>query len=44
VALQAKAVEMTEVCVKGGGHPIANFRRLMRRPSFECGPTRLPLN
>ena len=43
VALQAKAVEMIKVCVNGGGHPIANFKRLMRRLGVECGPTRLPL-
>jgi N-acetylneuraminate lyase len=43
VALQAKAVEMIKILVNGGGHPIANFKRLMRRLNVECGPTRLPL-
>ncbi len=43
VALQAKAVEMIKILVSGGGHPIANFKRLMRRLSVDCGPTRLPL-
>jgi N-acetylneuraminate lyase len=43
VALQAKAVEMIQILVKGGGHPIANFKRLMRRLGVDCGPTRLPL-
>jgi N-acetylneuraminate lyase len=43
-ALQVRAVEMIKVCVNGGGHPIANFKRLMRRLGVDCGPTRLPLN
>jgi N-acetylneuraminate lyase len=43
VALQAKAVEMIKILVNGGGHPIANFKCLMRRVGVECGPARLPL-
>lgn len=43
VALQATAVEMIKTCVNGGGHPIANFKCLMRRLGVDCGPTRLPL-
>jgi N-acetylneuraminate lyase len=43
VALQARAVEMIKICVNGGGHPIASFKRLMRRLGADCGPTRLPL-
>lgn len=42
-ALQARAVEMIKTCVNGGGHPIANFKCLMRRLGVDCGPTRLPL-
>jgi N-acetylneuraminate lyase len=42
-ALQARAVEMIQICVNGGGHPIANFKSLMRRLGVDCGPTRLPL-
>lgn len=43
VALQTRAVEMIKICVNGGGHPIANFKRLMCRLGVDCGRTRLPL-
>ncbi len=43
LALQARAVEMIQICVNGGGHPIAAFKSLMRRLGVDCGRTRLPL-
>ncbi len=41
--LQARAVEMIDVCVKSGAHPIAAFKRVMRRVGIDCGPVRRPL-
>lgn len=42
-ALQARAVQMIEACVRSGAHPIAAFKSLMRGLGVDCGPTRLPL-
>jgi N-acetylneuraminate lyase len=41
--LQSRAVQMIEACVTSGAHPIAAFKRLMRRLGVDCGPTRLPI-
>lgn len=43
VALQARAVEMIQACVRAGGHPIAAFKTLMGRMGCACGPCRPPL-
>lgn len=42
-ARQARAVEVINLCVHSGAHPIAAFKWLMRRVGIDCGPPRLPL-
>jgi N-acetylneuraminate lyase len=42
-ALQRTAVDMIQACVKAGGHPIANFKSLMRRLEVDCGGCRPPI-
>jgi N-acetylneuraminate lyase len=41
--LQRTAVDMIQACVSAGGHPIANFKSLMRRLDVDCGACRPPL-
>jgi N-acetylneuraminate lyase len=42
-ALQRTAVDMIQACVQAGGHPIANFKTLLRPLGVDCGPARPPL-
>lgn len=44
VGLQRTAVSMIQACVNAGGHPIANFKSLMRRFDVDCGACRPPLD
>lgn len=42
-ALQAEAVRMINIGVRGPWHPLAAFKWLMSKTGVDCGPTRLPI-
>ncbi len=41
--MQSLAIQMIDILIRGGVHPIATFKWYMNRIAVNCGPARIPL-